>query len=71
MDTRRKLRLAGALMLFIAVIFVLYALSSPTLGTTVYIGGFAFGAAQWRLCYAIYIIAMIALFIASFFAKKE
>lgn len=70
MNTRIKLRLISLLMFIIAVVFVFCALSAPNLGHTIYIGSFEFGAAQWRVCYAIYAIVMVALFIASFFVRK-
>ena len=65
------LRLISFIMLIAAVIFIFCALSAPTLGTAVYIGSFYFGAAQWRICYLIYIILMISLFITSFFLKDK
>lgn len=71
MKTKTKLRLASAAMLIVAVIFVFCALACPTLGRTIYIGDFAFGAEQWRFCYKIYAIVMIALFISSFFVKDK
>lgn len=58
-------------MLIIAVIFVLCALSNPALGHTVYIGKFAFDAYAWRICYAVYAILMLVLFIASFIVKDK
>jgi len=71
MSLKRKLRIISAGMFAAAVIFVLCALSNPGLGRTIYIGGFAFGAKQWRVCYAAYVLIMLSLFIASFFAKKK
>ena len=71
MKRKNILRLISLLMLIIAVIFVACALCCPTLGTTIYIGGFAFGAEQWRVCYAIYVFVMVALFGASFFVKEH
>lgn len=70
MKARKTLRLISLVMLIAAVIFVFCALSAPNLGQTIYIGNFEFGAEQWRVCYAIYTIVMVALFIASFFLKK-
>ena len=58
-------------MLVIAVVFVLCALSNPQLGHVIYIGDFAFGAEQWRVCYAIYAVVMAGLFLVSFFVKKK
>ena len=71
LKTRRTLRLISLLMLIVAVIFVFCALSSPTLGRTIYVGNYAFGAEQWRICYAVYVIIMVALFVLSFFVKKK
>lgn len=71
MKTGKILRFVSLIMLIAAVIFVLCALSAPNLGRTVYIGDFAFGAKQWRVCYAVYAVVMIALFVASFFVKKS
>ena len=70
MSTRNKLRIAGLIMLIIAVIFVLIAVSAPTLGHVIYIGGLKFGAEQWRICYKAYVVVILALFAASFFVKK-
>ena len=71
MSTRKKLRLISLAMFVAAVVFVFCALSNPALGRTIYIGSFAFGAKQWRVCYAIYAVVMVVLFVASFFVKKE
>ena len=71
MKTRRILRYISLFMLVIAVIFVFCALSNPALGRTIYIGSFAFGAEQWRVCYAIYILVMAGLFLTSFFVKNR
>ena len=69
MKKKTILLLISLIMLIIAVIFVTCALCCPTLGTTIHIGSFAFGAEQWRICYAIYIFVMAALFGTSFFVK--
>ena len=68
MSKKALLRIISLLMFAAAVIFVLCALSSPTLGRAIYIGSFRFGAEQWRICYALYAVVMAGLFIASFFA---
>ena len=68
---KKKLRLISLAMFVIAVAFVLCALSAPNLGRTIYIGSYAFGAAQWRVCYAAYAVVMAALFAVSFFVKKK
>ena len=71
MKKHKLLRWISLLMFVIAVVFVLCALSNPALGHTIYIGRFAFGAEQWRLCYAIYAVVMAGLFIASFFVDRK
>ena len=68
---KRKLRIISLIMFVIAVIFVAAALSNPALGHVIYIGDFAFGAEQWRACYAVYVLIMIAVFVASFLVKEE
>ena len=71
MKTRKLLRRTSLVMLVIAVVFVFCALSNPALGRTIYIGSFAFGAKQWRVCYAIYLLIMAGLFLSSFFVKGQ
>lgn len=71
MCTKKKLRLISLIMFIIAVIFVICAISCPTLGKTIYIGSFEFGAEQWRVCYKIYAVVMIGMFVASFFVKGK
>ena len=71
MKTKTKLRLVSLAMLIVAVIFVFCALACPTLGRTIYIGDFAFGAEQWRFCYKVYAVVMVALFVVSFFVKEK
>ena len=71
MSKRKKLRLVSLVMFVIAVIFVFCALSNPGLGSTIYIGDWAFGAEQWRFCYRVYALVMIGLFGSSFFVKKR
>lgn len=68
---KRVLRQISLLMLITAVIFVFCALSNPQLGQVIYIGTYAFGPKQWRICYGIYIVVMITLFLASFFEKNK
>ena len=71
MKTRKTLRLISLIMMIVAVVFVICALSAPTLGKTLYIGSFVFGAEQWRFCYKVYAIVMVALFGVSFFVKDK
>ena len=71
MKTKIKLRLISLAMFVVAVVFVICALSAPTLGKTIYIGDFVFGAEQWRFCYKVYAVVMVALFVSSFFVKGK
>ena len=71
MKIKIKLRLISGIMLVAAIGFVFCALACPTLGKTIYIGDYAFGAEQWRFCYKIYAIVMVALFGASFVIKEK
>ena len=71
MKTRTKLRLISLAMFVVAVIFVFCALACPTLGRTIYIGDFKFGAEKWRFCYKVYAVVMVALFGISFFVKEK
>ena len=64
---RKKLRFISLIMFIAAAVFVTAALSNPGLGRAVYICGCRFGAAQWRICYALYAAVMVSLFTASFF----
>lgn len=68
---KKKFRIISLVMLVIAIVFVACALSAPNLGHTIYIGSYKFGAEQWRICYAVYAITMVALFISSFFVKEK
>ena len=71
MKMQPLLRRISFVMLVVAVVFVFCALSNPALGRTIYIGSFAFGAEQWRVCYAIYALVMAGLFLSSFFVKNQ
>lgn len=71
MNKKGVFRLISLIMLIIAVIFVACAVSNPQLGRVISIGSFRFGVEQWRICYAIYAIVMIGLFVASFFVKSS
>ena len=71
MKIKIKLRLISGIMLVVAIVFVFCALACPTFGKTIYIGDYAFGAEQWRFCYKIYAIVMVALFGASFVIKGK
>ena len=71
MSKRTILRLISLAMFIVAVIFIFCALSNPALGKTIYIGSFRFGAEQKHLFYALYVILMDGLFIASFITKEK
>lgn len=71
MKIRTALRLISLAMFIVAVIFVVCALSAPTLGRTFYIGSIAIGAEVWRIFYGVYAIAMVGLFVGSFFVKEK
>ena len=58
-------------MLIVAVIFVLCALSNPSLGKVFYIGSIKINADVKRAFYAVYVIVMVSLFGISFFVKNK
>lgn len=70
MTKKKVLRLISLVMLIVAIIFVGVALSCPTCGSMIYIGPFQFGAEQWRFCYAVYVVVMVALFGYSFLVRE-
>lgn len=70
MKKRKLFRLISLMMFIVAVVFVFCAISCPTLGRTIYIGSFRFGAEQWRFCYKIYAVVMVGLFGTSFLVKE-
>ena len=71
MKTRRALRLCSLVMLIVAVVFVLCALSNPALGRAVYIGSIRIGADVKRVFYTAYVVVMVALLGISFFVKDK
>lgn len=71
MNTRIVLRVISLIMLIVAVVFIVIAASVPTLGKVIYIGKFYFGPEQWSVCYAIYAMVMVGLFLASFLMKTK
>lgn len=71
MKTRKTLRTISLVMFLVAVVFIFCALACPTLGRTIRVGNFVFGAEQWRFCYKVYAVAMVALFGASFIVKEK
>ena len=66
MTRAKMLRLISAVMLTVAVIFVICAMCCPTCGNTVTVFGLRIGGDFWRTCYALYILTMCALFLGSF-----
>ena len=71
MKKSKLMKLISGIMFIVAVIFVFCALSNPALGSTIYIGTWAFGAEQWRVCYKIYVIVMLSLFTGSFIMERK
>ena len=71
MKKSKLMRMISGIMFVVAVIFVFCALSNPALGSTIYIGSWAFGAEQWRVCYGIYVVVMIVLFALSFYVGRK
>ena len=71
MKARKTLRLISLVMLIVAVVFVVCALSNPALGKVFYIGSIKIGADIKRAFYAVYAIVMVALFGISFFVKDK
>ena len=71
MTKRGILRLISFIMFVIAIVFVMCALSAPNLGRVFYVGNIKIGVEVWRTFYKIYAFVMVALFIASFFVKKQ
>lgn len=68
---KAALRILSLVMLIVAVIFVLCAVSCPTLGSVIYIGSLGFGPEQWLVCYKLYLLVMVCLFAASFFVRRK
>lgn len=66
MTRAKTLRLISAAMLTAAVIFVICAMCCPTCGRTITVFGVRIGGDFWRTCYALYVLAMFALFLGSF-----
>ena len=64
------LRIVSGAMLFVAIVFLSFALTHPEFGTVFYIGSWEIGPAIWRAFYLIYAVVMVALFIASFCVDK-
>lgn len=71
MKRRARLRLISALLLLIAILFVLCALSNPQLGHVFYIGSFRVDAEVCRAFYKLYAAVTAGLFLASFLVKDR
>lgn len=69
--SKRVLRLISLGMLVVAVVFVAYALNHPEAGQAFYVFGVAIGASVWRIFYGVYLVVMVALFVASFFVGRK
>lgn len=71
MNRKVVLRLISFMMFVAAVVFVLIAVSCPTLGRVFYIGSFRVDGDVLEVFYICYLVVMIVLFIVSFIGKKE
>lgn len=65
------LRIVSGIMLFVAIIFLSFALTHPEFGTVFYIGSLEIGPSIWRAVYLMYAIVMVGLFVASFFVGEK
>ena len=64
-------RTISIIMFIVAVAFVAFTLSNPTLGGVFYIGNIRIDTEVLHTFYDIYAIVMITLFAASFLVKKK
>ena len=71
MSRKAVLRLISLVMFVVAVIFVIIAMSNPTLGHVFYIGSFRVDGDVLHIFYNIYLVIMILVFLLSFIGKKE
>lgn len=71
MNKKVVLRLISLVMFVVAVIFVLIAVSCPTLGRVFYIGSFRVDGDVLEIFYIVYLVIMVLLFLLSFIGKKE
>ncbi len=71
MKKKTVMRLVSLCMLIAAVVFVVIALGNPQLGRVIWIGPFRFGVKEWYVCYGLYVLVMIGLFIGSFFVREK
>jgi uncharacterized membrane protein len=71
MNIRLIMRVAGVIMLVAGVAFLAYAMvSAPTFGVVYYVGSIPVSAGMKQVCYVLYGIVAVALFVAPFFMKK-
>lgn len=71
MSRKVVLRLISLAMFVIAVIFVIIAMSNPTLGRVFYIGFLRVDGDVLKVFYMVYLVIMILLLLLSFIGKKE
>ena len=71
MSRETKLRLAGLVLLLIALVFLFCAISCPTLGRVFYLGPFRIAAEQRWVFYRLYAAATGGLFLLSFFVRER
>ncbi len=71
MKKKTVMRLVSLCMLIAAVVFVVIALGNPQLGRVIWIGPFRFGVKEWYVCYGLYVLVMVGLFIGSFFVREK
>ena len=71
MNRRMLLRFISILMFVAAVVFVIIAVSCPTLGRVFYIGSFRVDGDVLHIVYNIYLVIMVLLFLLSFIGKRE
>ena len=71
MSRKTKLRLAGLVLLLIALVFLFCAVSCPTLGRVFYLGPFRIAAEQRWVFYRLYAAATGGLFLLSFFDRER
>lgn len=63
-------RIISGIMLVVAAVFLVFALTHPEAGSVFYIGDLAIGSKIWRAFYVVYALVMVGLFTASFFVGK-
>ncbi len=71
MSKKVLLRLISLVMFIAAVVFVIIAVSCPTLGRVFYIGSFRVDGEVLEVFYICYLVVMVLLFLLSFIGKKD